>query len=103
MLSRPVPRELVQAIARRHAQIVEVSRHVHILELAPRPAEQVGGQTIRTSGSEDLLRVAIGECPDHASQCIVSRDRCPVFHASRGYGTAASPTISIPSGKKSDR
>ena len=67
VLSLPVSPELMEPIAGRNLKVVYSRCQVHVLDLSPRPPNDVRREPFRSSGSEKLLRLFVREGLDHMS------------------------------------
>ena len=64
MLAAPIACERFEAIARRHAQVIQACRRVQQEQLAPRlPLD--GTETPDILILEEAFRVCVGEAPNH--------------------------------------
>ena len=76
VLPRSVSPELVESIPRRAPEVMQVSRQVDLLELPPRPTCDLGRESLRSAGHEQLLRLLICKRFDHGLERNASRDTC---------------------------
>ena len=76
VLPSSVSPELVESIPRRAPKVMQVSRQVDVFELPPRPTRDLGRESPRSAGHEQLLRLSICKRLDHRLDRNVSRDAC---------------------------
>ena len=67
VLACPLGLEHVQPIAWRYAEVGELGRHMHGLELPQGPARHMRRDTPRSPGTEQILGLPIRERFDHAA------------------------------------
>jgi hypothetical protein len=65
VLARALAPELLQSIARRHAEVVELLGRIHHHEFAQHRALDISGISSDGHASEETLRISIGEGVDH--------------------------------------
>jgi hypothetical protein len=76
VLPRSISRELVKSIPRGAPQVRQLNRQVDVFELPPRPTRDLGRESLRSAGHEQLLRLPICKRLDHRLDRNVSRDAC---------------------------
>ena len=87
VLPGSVSAELVESIPRRAPEVMQLRRQVDVFELSPRPTCDLGRESPRSAGHEQLLRLPICKRFDHRLDRTVSRDTCqlPGPGESRGH------------------